>query len=60
MSARDYCKNRSLPEAVKVALLELVDRLDYYYYDSESRTYVGLEKVVADQLRFIHRELPTA
>ena len=57
MPARDYCKNRSLPEAVKVALLELVERLDYYYYDVESRTYVGLEQVVADQLRFIHRKM---
>lgn len=57
MAARDYCKNRSLPESVKVALLELVDRLDYYYYDVESRTYVGLEQVVADQLRFIHRKM---
>lgn len=57
MAARDYCKNKKLPDDVKVALLELVDRLDYYYYDTEKRTYVGLEQPVADELRLIHRKM---
>lgn len=57
MAAIDYCKNKRLPDSVKEALLDLVDRLDYYYYDKETNQYVGLHNVVADKLKYVHRKM---
>lgn len=54
MSAINYCKNKPLPDDVKLALLDLVDRLDYCYLRLDG-TYEGLHRIVSDKVHYIHR-----
>ena len=54
MTVVNYCKNRPLPDRVKIALLDLVDRLDYVYLKTDG-TYGDLDKIVSDKLRYIHK-----
>lgn len=53
MAAVNYCKNKPLPDKVKIALLDLVDRLDCAYLRLDG-TYGDLDKIVSDKLRYIH------
>lgn len=54
MSAIDYCKNKRLPDSVKVALLDLVDRIDHGYRKVDG-TYGNLDPLVADKMKYVHR-----
>lgn len=54
MSAIDYCKKKPLPDNVKEALLDLVDRIDHDYRMLDG-TYGNLSPLVANKVKYIHR-----
>lgn len=56
MGWTDYAKEHTLPEEVCVALMDLMDRINYTYLRTDG-TYGDLHPVVSGKVRYIEKLL---
>lgn len=56
MGWADYAKEHTLPKEVCIALMDLMDRINYAYLKVDG-TYGGLQTVVSDKVKYIEKLL---
>lgn len=56
MGWADYAKEHTLPKEVCIALMDLMDRINYAYLEVDG-TYGGLLPVVSDKVKYIEKLL---
>lgn len=50
----DYAKNHKIPKEVCIALMDLIDRINYGYLKVDG-TYGNLHTVVSDKVKYIEK-----
>ena len=56
MGWADYAKEHTLPKEVCIALMDLIDRINYGYLKVDG-TYGNLHHVVSDKVKYIEKLL---